>query len=123
MVFLAGLVLSAMVSLTLTYNAWWLLPSTAVVFGMLVLIHRRRKVGPLARVVTTAIDRVNWIVAAGLLVVALVTQTPWVPRERIETTNGTFTGYVLSVEPGFLNVLTDDHEFVIVVSGDVISRS
>ena len=65
----------------------------------------------------------GWILAAGMLLVALLTQTPWVPRERIETTNGTVTGYVLSIDPGYLNVLTEDHEFVIILSGDVLSRS
>ena len=27
------------------------------------------------------------------------------------------------VDPGYLNVLTEDHEFVIILSGDVLSRS
>lgn len=42
------------------------------------------------------------------------------PHEVIET--GTIAGHVLSLDPGYLNVLTDDHEFVILISGDVISR-
>lgn len=28
----------------------------------------------------------------------------------------------MSVDPGYLNVLTDDHNFVIVLTSDVISR-
>lgn len=58
---------------------------------------------------------------ATLLVAAFV-QTPWVPQEQIETADGTITGYVLSVDPGYLNVLTDDYEFVILLSSDVLSR-
>ncbi|CAN5903075.1 hypothetical protein BH23ACT10_BH23ACT10_12110 [soil metagenome] len=58
-----------------------------------------------------------------LLLVAALAQTPWVPTEQIETTDGTITGYVLSVDPGYLNVLTDEQEFVILISSDVRSRT
>lgn len=58
-----------------------------------------------------------------LLLVAALAQTPWVPAEQIETTDGTITGYVLSVDPGYLNVLTDEQEFVILISSDVRSRT
>ena len=121
-VLLAGLALTTLTSLTLSYRAWWLLPATAAVFGVLVLIHRRQAGAPLRRLLAATIERIGWVVAIGALGVALATQTPWVPRERIETTNGRITGYVMSVDPGYLNVLTDDHNFVIVLTSDVISR-
>jgi len=119
---LAGLALTTLTSLTLSYRAWWLLPATAAVFGVLVLIHGRQAGAPLRRLLAATIERIGWVVAIGALGVALATQTPWVPRERIETTNGRITGYVMSVDPGYLNVLTDDHNFVIVLTSDVISR-
>ncbi|GAA4804147.1 hypothetical protein GCM10023353_03270 [Tomitella cavernea] len=49
-------------------------------------------------------------------------QTPCVPLERIATTDGEVTGYVLSVDSGFVNVLTEDREFLILPSGEVLSR-
>ena len=122
-VLLAGLAISALLSLTMSFRAWWLLPITAAVFGALVLVRQLRLDSFPRRALTAAIERLGWILAAGMLLVALLTQTPWVPRERIETTNGTVTGYVLSIDPGYLNVLTEDHEFVIILSGDVLSRS
>ena len=57
-----------------------------------------------------------------ILVVAALIQTPWVPLERIETTDGMLSAYVLSVDSGYLNVLTEDHEFKIIISADVLSR-
>lgn len=57
-----------------------------------------------------------------IVLVAAVVQTPWVPQEQIETTDGTITAYVLSVDSGYLNILTEDHKFEILISSDVISR-
>lgn len=92
------------------------------------------------------------VTAAGLTVIALVSRVPPPPaaagrggpgrvgrrrggapdrgtgtdalgsREVIETTHGTVAGYVLSVDSGYLNVLTDDHEFVVVLTTDVRAR-
>jgi hypothetical protein len=58
-----------------------------------------------------------------VLLIAAFGQTPWVPLERIQTTSGTVDGYVLSVDPGYLNVLTTDHRVEILISADVVSRS
>lgn len=63
-----------------------------------------------------------WVAAVAVLLVAALVQTPWVPREVIETTHGTVTGYVLSVDSGYLNVLTDEHAFVVVLTSDVRAR-
>ena len=69
-----------------------------------------------------AISRAGLVAGAGVLVVAALNQTAWVPHEQIHTTGKTISGYVLSVDPGYLNVLTDEREFVIVLTQDVISR-
>ena len=65
---------------------------------------------------------VGGVTAVAVLIVAAFIQTPWVPHEAIMTTHGPVSGYVLSVDSGYLNVLTDEHEFVILNSSDVISR-
>ena len=62
------------------------------------------------------------LAGAAVLVIAAFIPTPWVPLERITTTSGEVQGYVLSVDSGYLNVLTEDHEFRILLSGDVTSR-
>lgn len=81
------------VALTLSFASWWLPLGAAVALVLIVL----------------------------LLLAALV-PTPWVPHERIGTVDGTVDGYVLSVDSGYLNVLTDEHEFVIIPTSDVRSR-
>ncbi len=66
---------------------------------------------------------VGWAVGIAVLLLAALVHTPWVPEEYIETVDGTVTGYVLSVDSGYLNVLTAQREFVILISGDVLSRA
>ncbi len=117
---LATLGLITLVALTVSFGSWWLPLATAAVLGMFALIRRQP---PQRRMWTAAMTRVGSVSAVAVLLVAALVQTPWVPRERIETTDGTVTGYVLSVDSGYLNVLTDDHEFVILVTGDVLSRT
>lgn len=123
LVLLAVLSLVLVLGLTLRSRFWWLLPAIALIFGLLTLIRRLAVQHRLRKTATTAVARVGWLVPIALLVVAAFVQTPWVPQERIDTQQGVIIGYVLSVEPGFLNVLTDQNEFMIIVSGDVISRS
>ena len=51
-----------------------------------------------------------------------MTEMPERESDRISTTSGEVRGYVLSVDSGYLNVLTEDHEFKILLSGDVTER-
>ncbi len=115
-----GLVLAAV--LTVNFRSWWLPVAVAIVFGALALAHRLPTRNRLRHGVSAAVGSVGWLAPASLLLVAALVTTPWVPHERIITTGGTITGYVLSVDPGYLNVLTDQHTFMILVSSDVISR-
>ena len=123
LILLAALSTVLLVALTVSFHSWWLPPAALVLLAVFALIHRlpaeHRVRGATARVMA----RVGVVTGLAVLLVAAFVQTPWVPHERIVTTDRTITGYVLSVDPGFLNVLTDDHEFVILVSADVLSRS
>lgn len=65
---------------------------------------------------------VGLVAGIAVLLLAAFVQTPWVPLERIETTHGPIAGYVLSVDPGYLNVLTDGRKFVRLNRNDVRSR-
>ncbi|MGI8457864.1 MAG: hypothetical protein ACR2LI_07110 [Propionibacteriaceae bacterium] len=95
--------------------------ATPVVFAAIALIRRLPGQSRVRRASSHALARVGWVAGVAVLVVAAFVSTPWVPREEIETTDGTVSGYVLSVDPGYLNVLTDEHEFVILVSSEVRS--
>ena len=109
-------------ALTVSFRSAWL-PATAIaVLGLLALVHRLPERHRLRRASLALMGRVGAVVGVTVLLVAVFTSTPWVPHERIETTDGTVTGHVLSIDSGYLNVLTDEQRFVILVSGDVISR-
>lgn len=58
-----------------------------------------------------------------MLVIAAFIGTPWVPLEQISTVDGVIDGYVLSVDSGHLNVLTEVAEFMILISGDIVTRT
>ena len=116
-----GLVLLA--ALTVSFHSWWLPLATAALLGLFALIRRLPTQSRVRRASMAAMAKVGSVAGIGALLVAALVQTPWVPHEQIETKTSTVTGYVLSVDPGYLNVLTDEHKFVIVLSGDVLSRT
>ncbi len=119
---LSTLALVTLAALTTTFHTWWVPVGTAVLLGLFALVRRLPRSSRLRRISMAALPRVGWIAGVAVLLVAAFVQTPWVPLEQIVTTDGTVSGYVLSVDSGFLNVLTDDHEFVILISGEVLSR-
>ena len=109
-------------ALTVSFHSWWLPLTAAALLGLFALVRRLPRRHRLRRVVAAAMARVSWVAGVAVLFVAAFVPTPWVPRERIDTSQGVITGYVLSVDPGYLNVLTDDHRFVILNTADVRSR-
>lgn len=111
-----------LVGLVVSFQSWWLPLATGAVLGTLALIRRLSPQNRLRRAAAGAMVRVGWVVGVAVLLVAAFVQTPWVPHEQIGTADGTVTGYVLSVDSGYLNVLTDEHEFVILLSSRVLSR-
>lgn len=119
---LSALGVVILVALTASFTIWWLPAGSVAVFGVIALIHCLPPGRPLRHVLAAAMARVGWVAGIGVLFLAALGQTPWVPLEVIETTDGTISGYVLSVDSGFLNVLTDEREFSIVISGNVLSR-
>lgn len=118
----SALGLVTLVALTVSFYHWWLPLSTLAALGVLALIRRLPAPHPLRRASVAVMVRAVWVAGVAILLVAALTQTPWVPHEQIQTTDGTITGYVLSVDPGYLNVLTDEHEFVILLTSQVLSR-
>ncbi len=123
-VVLLSIILSTvtLVALTSSFDLWWLPLAAAVLFGMFALIRILPKESRVRRAFSRAMASVGWVAGVSVLLIAALVQTPWVPQETIETTDGTVVGYVLSVDPGFLNVLTEDHQFVILNSDDVLTR-
>ncbi len=119
---LATLTLITLVALTTTFRHWWLPVATVAVFAAILLIRRLPLQHRVRKVAESILARVGLVTGVAVLLVAAFVRTPWVPHEAIQTKEGPINGYVLSVDPGYLNVLTDSGEFVIVISGDVLSR-
>ena len=114
--------LVTLIALTVSFKIWWLPVASAAVFGLFALAHRLSVKHWLRRMFSVAMASVGAVAAVAVLLVAAFIQTPWVPQEHIQTTHGTLIGYVLSVDAGYLNVLTEEHEFVILNTSDVLSR-
>lgn len=122
MLLAATVSLVVLVTITASFKTWWLPVTSVVVLVAFMLVRRLPKGRPLRRGLSAVVVRASGVAAVAVLVIAAFQQTPWVPQEEIETTDGTIHGHVLSVDSGYLNVLTVDREFVILISGDVISR-
>lgn len=117
---LSALGLVTLVALTVSFHTWWLPPATGAVFGAFALI---RHLPGLRRASEAAIAHTGRVAGVAVLLLAAAVHTPWVPEEAIKTVEATVTGYVLSVDSGYLNVLTADREFVILISTEVLARS
>ncbi|NYF98308.1 hypothetical protein [Janibacter cremeus] len=114
--------LVTMLALTVSFRSWWLLPTMLVVLAAITVTRRLLRESSLRHLLIAGLARASWVAAVSALVVAAFVTTPWVPQETIETTEGIVTGHVLSVDSGYLNVLTDEQEFVIILTKDVLSR-
>lgn len=114
--------LVTLLALTLSFHSWWLLPAMGVVLAVIAVTRRLLRESRLREALVAALGRVSWLAGAAALVVAAFVTTPWVPLEEIETSDGVVSGHVLSIDSGYLNVLTDEQEFVIILTEDVRSR-
>lgn len=118
----AAISLVTLVGLTVSFHIWWLPVASATLFVLIALIGRLPRQSPVRRASTMAMTRVGWVAGIAVLLVAALGQAPWVPKEQIKTNEGTISAYVLSVDSGYLNILTEEHDFVILNRSDVVSR-
>lgn len=121
---LAALVLAVIaVAMTVTYrNPWTLLGAVAVgaaVAGVRLFAHNAR----LREFADALTGRIALIAGIGVLLLAVLDDTPWTEREQIVTKTGVLTGYVLDEAPGFLHVLTDGRAVLIIPTADVAART
>ena len=118
-----ALLIAAAVALSATYRYVWV-PISAVVVGLLVVAMRLFwRHGVLRRFTEFVFRRATLIAGIGLLAIAGLVETPWVPLEDVVTKTGTVHGYVLKAEPGFLTVLTEpDRQVRVLTTADVLDR-
>ncbi|MQY09297.1 hypothetical protein [Actinomadura macrotermitis] len=99
------------VSVLLTSRRWTLL-LVVLAAGALTIAALHRS-GRGSRLVTAAYSAIGTLLAAALLVLGGLTDTVWVPLERITLTDGTTVkGYVVGSDPGFVKVLLEEDRAV-----------
>lgn len=121
---LAALVLVTIaVAMTVTYaNPWTLLGAAAfgaVMIAIRVFAHNTC----LRQLADMLTGRIALIAGLCVLLLAVLDDTPWTIREQIVTDRAVLTGYVLEESPGFLHVLTDDRDVLIIPTVDVTART
>ena len=121
-VLLTALGTGMLVAVAASFDLWWLPFATIGIFALLALVRRLSPEHWLRQIVMATLAKVGRVTGIAALVVAAAVQTPWVPLEEISVKTGDVSGYVLSVDSGYLNVLTTNHDFVILISSDVTAR-
>ncbi|WP_320673066.1 hypothetical protein [Patulibacter defluvii] len=111
------------ISLTASTGSWWVPATALAIGGLAALVGGLDGDRPGGRLVRGLVARAGLLAVVALLLAAAVSRTPWVPKERIETTRGPIVGWVLATDPGFLKVLeADERRLLIVPDGEVRSR-
>lgn len=120
---LPAVLVAATVTWMNTYRQWWL-PVTALAIGALFIVLRLAVHHGIAHdLAVTLTRRIGLVGLIGVLVMATVVSTPWMEHEEFMTSEGTMTGYVLNVESGYVRVLTEDRDVVILDSDDIRERT
>lgn len=105
-----------------TFSSWWVVIGALVLGGILLAARLiwRRGVG--RRIVLGVLRSAGVLAVVGLLGLAVAVDTPWMSKERIDAGEGAFEGWVLEVQPGFVKVLTEEREVLVVFTGDIVER-
>ncbi|TWS24901.1 hypothetical protein FK268_06565 [Tsukamurella sputi] len=118
-----ALLVAAAVALSATYRYVWVPIAAAVIGAVFVAMRLFWRHGVLHRATQFLFRRAAIIAGIGLLAIAGLVETPWVPLEDVVTRTETVHGYVLKAEPGFLTVLTEpDREVRVLTTADVLER-
>lgn len=107
-----------------SFAMWWVIVVIAILTILLlvsVIFYHR---GWLHRTAEAAKRGAGTIAVVGLLILAVLVDTPWMPAEDIALTTGkTIHAYVLEDAPGFVTVLTEeDRGILILKDSEIVSR-
>lgn len=106
-----------------TFHVWWTLWATIALTILLIGASLIWQKGVAHTLLSRAGRHTGAIVIAVLVYLSVTVDTPWITKEKIETEVSTYYGYVLESDPGFLKVLTDDREVLILPDPDVVART
>lgn len=118
---IAGLV-STQYVLIRSFEMWWPLIVAGILFIGLLVANRVWATGSGHVFMSNLGKHTGTLLVVSLVLLGLLVDTPWMPRESIQTKGGEVTGHVLETTPGFLKVLTDEREVLIIIDSDVQSR-
>ena len=118
----AVLLVTIAVSLTVTFGNPWTILGAAAVGAVLVGLRLWRRSGRVHDLLRALLHRIGLLAVGAILLLAVVNDAPWMGREQISTRDGVIDGYVLEASPGFLHVLTDDRDVIIVPDAQVTGR-
>lgn len=105
-----------------TFNSWWVVIGALVLGGILLAARLiwRRGIG--RRIVLGVLRSAGVLAVVGLLGLAVTVDTPWMSKERLDAGEGAFEGWVLEVQPGFVKVLTEERDVLVLFTGDIVER-
>lgn len=106
-----------------TFHIWWVFLVAAVLTAMIIGIALLSKHYHWHLQLSKIGKHVGILVGVALLFVASTIDTPWVENELIETKTEVINGYVLEASPGFLKLMTQEREILILPDNEVVSRS
>lgn len=105
-----------------SFGMWWPVVASAVLTGLLVIADRIWRNGRGHKLLAALGRHTGLLFLGSIFALALLVDTPWMPREAITTQDGVVYGHVLEASPGFLKVLTDDREVIILLDANVVKR-
>lgn len=120
--FIIGTLLVTLLVLIHSYQMWWPLVASAALMVILIVVNRVWASGRAHELLTDLGKHTGLLFLGSLLLLALVVDTPWMPREEITTEQGVIHGHVLEASPGFLKVLTDEKEVLILTDSEIVKR-
>ncbi len=106
-----------------SYGMWWPLAIVFAVTGSLIVAALLPESARTRKILSKVGRNAGTLMVASFLLLAVLINTPWIPREQIETDDGKIYGYVLQENAGFIKVLTDDHDVVFVKVDNIEART
>lgn len=114
-------VLVASATWLLSFAGAWFFAVAAVTAVLVTGVRVAWRRGRGSQLIHQLLRRVGTLSVCALLVLAVAVQTPWMSHERVSTTDGPVTGYIVDDEPGFVKVLTENRD-IIIDTADVTGR-
>lgn len=120
--FIVVSLLATMYVLFRSFGLWWPIVVSLLLTGALVVAFHVWSSGKAHIFLGRLGKHTGLLLLGSLLVLALLVDTPWMPREEITLKDRVVYGHVLEASPGFLKVITDDKEVLYFTDAEVERR-